>query len=91
MLLRITQCPRILPALSQARASQQLVCISVEGDGTPLYYSEADAPPSLLPRLPFETAIERAVFIPMSREHQEGVWLEVSCRGDCIRTLSSYV
>lgn len=62
MLLRITQCPRILPALSQAGASQQLVYISVEGDGSPLYYSEPGAPPSL-PLLPFETAIEHAVFI----------------------------
>lgn len=48
--------------LSKAGASRQLVCISVESDGIPLYYSEPDAPPSL-PLLPFETAIERAVFI----------------------------
>lgn len=33
MLLRITQCPRILPVLSQAGARRQLVCISAEGDG----------------------------------------------------------
>jgi hypothetical protein len=62
MLLRITQCPRILPALSQVRASQQLVCISVEGDGVPFYYSKAGVPPSF-PLLPCETAVERTVFI----------------------------
>lgn len=62
MLLRITQGPRILLALSRVGASQQLVCISMEGDGIPFYYSEAAAPP-FLPLLPFETAIEHAVFI----------------------------
>ena len=49
-LLRITQCPRIPPVLSQAGAGQQLVCISVKSDGIPLYYTEADVPP-LLPLL----------------------------------------
>lgn len=37
MLLRITQCPRIPPVLSQAGAGRQLVCISVESNGIPLY------------------------------------------------------
>lgn len=47
MLLRITQCPRIRPVLSQAGAGVQLVCISTENDAIPLYSREADAPPSL--------------------------------------------
>lgn len=58
MLLRITQCPRIPPVLSQAGAGRQLVCISVESDGIPLYYSKANAPLSL-PLLPLWAAIER--------------------------------
>lgn len=48
MLLRITQCPRIPPVLSQAGAGRQLVCISVKSDVIPLYHSEPDAPPLLL-------------------------------------------
>lgn len=48
MLLRITQCPRMPPVLSQAGAGRQLVCINIESDGIPLYYTEASAPPSLL-------------------------------------------
>lgn len=59
MLLRITQCPRILPVLSQAGAGRQLVCISAESDGIPLYSSKADAPPSL-PLLLLWAAIEQA-------------------------------
>lgn len=59
MLLRITQCPRIPPVLSQAGAGGQLVCISVESDGIPLYYSKAYTPPSL-PLLLLWTVIEQA-------------------------------
>lgn len=59
MLLRITQCPRIPPVLSQAGADWQLVCISAESDAIPLYYSKADAPPSP-PLLPLHAAIEQA-------------------------------
>lgn len=61
MLLRITQCPRIPPVLSQAGAGQQLVCISVKSDGFPLYCGEAAEPPPLPPLLLW-AAIEPAVF-----------------------------
>lgn len=59
MLLRITQCPRIPPVLSQAGAGRQLVCISAESDAIPLCYSETEAPPSPL-LLPLQAAIEQA-------------------------------
>lgn len=59
MLLRITQCPRIPPVLSQAGAGGQLVCINVKRDGIPLYYSKPDAPPSFLLLLLW-AAIEQA-------------------------------